>query len=337
MPTFDGGHYFYTGLFPVRLAPERRTDESYTVPSHLLREALASLPNFSEAAGQRRVSPFARSSSTHFVRLAVIDDPAFNGRVSGDAILSAGSDPLVHQPVDLLSRPWLIMTADFDAPDGSAESRDRWAAGLWELMQPELIAVFEQCCEFTLRDELKSTHSKPFKPVQSGDDFAAYLARGQLETTMSFNDYWIIPPPLHDLPKKVMVAVALIPALLFGFAATYLRWAPLHWPRHWLPWEWDWGGLLLVIGATLLGLILGVWLLYNLVMRRGARPFPTAPNSDLKSVLKGLYLQQRLVEFAIEHQESEPDDLHRAFGEFVRKARPDDLDGPTQSRGVLKS
>jgi hypothetical protein len=337
MPTFDGGHYFYTGFFPVRLEPQQRKDGSFTVPSHLLREALAALPNFSEAAGQRRVSPFARCHVTHFVRLAVIDDPAFNGRVSKDAIFGGGGDPLVHQPVDLLSRPWLIVTVDFDAPDGSDQSRDQWASGLWELMQPELVAVFEHCCEFTSREELKSSHKAAFKPVTSGADFAAYLARGQIETTMSFNDYGIDQPPMKDLSIGSLLAVALVPALLFGAVAGWLRWAPLHWPRHWLPWDWDWGGILLAIAACLVGLMLGLWLAYRMLIRRGARPFPRAPSSDLKSALKGLYLQQRLVDFAILHQQSEADDLHRAFGDFIRHVQPGDVESPTQARGVLKA
>ena len=117
MPNLDGGHYFYTGLFPVRLDSVQRPDGSYTVPSHLLREALASLPNFSEASGAIRTSPFARCRSTHFVRLAVIDQPEFNGRDPVDALLQAakGIDLLAHQPVDHFSRAWLMFAADFDA------------------------------------------------------------------------------------------------------------------------------------------------------------------------------------------------------------------------------
>lgn len=345
MPTFDGGHYFYTGLFPIRLEPEKRADGSFTVPSHLLREALAALPNFSEAAGQRRVSPFARCHVTHFVRFAVIDDPAFNGRVSKDAIFGRGGDPLVHQPVDLLSRPWLMMTVDFDVPNGSDKSRDEWAEGLWALMRPELEAVFQYCCEFSIREEVKSRHRGPFKPVQSGADFAAYLARGQLETTMSFNNYGIGGPPLKDVSIRALLALVLLPALLVGIGAAWLRWGPFHWPRRWWPWQWgwdwpwywDWCGALLVLLAAVLGLVVGGWLAYRWIMSRGARPFPTAPDSDLKSVLKGLYLQQRLVAFAIAHQESAPDELHRAFGEFIAHVQPNDVESPTQARGVLKA
>jgi hypothetical protein len=336
MPNFDGGHYFFTGLFPIRLEPEQRKDGSFTVPSHLLREALASLPNFSEAAGQRRVSPFARSDTTHFVRFGVIDEPAFNGRVSADAIFGRGGDPAIAQPVDLLTRPWLVMAADFDVQDASDGARDRWAADLWELMQPELTEIFGYCCEFSTRDDLKSNHRRPFEPVRSGADFAAYLARGQIETTMSFNDYWIKPPPLPDFPISRMLNIIKYPALLFALVAAYLRWWPVH-VASWSPRDWDWVGFLIVAGAALLGAIVGAGIDLLMISRRGARPFPRAPNSDLRSVLKGLYLQQRLVEFAISHQFSEPEQLHRAFGDFLGQVRPDDLNRPTQSRGVLKS
>ena len=48
-------------------------------------------------------------------------------------------------------------------------------------MEPELRAIFRHCHGFT-------------EGRRTGEDFAAYLAKGQIETTMSFNDYWIDPP-----------------------------------------------------------------------------------------------------------------------------------------------
>ena len=70
-------------------------------------------------------------------------------------------------------------------------------------------------------------------------------------------------------------------------------------------------------------------------MARGSRSFPTAPNSDLKSVLKGLYLQQQLVRFAIDQQGAAPADLHAAFAGFLDRTVPADLERPTQPAGVL--
>jgi len=46
---------------------------------------------------------------------------------------------------------------------------------------------------------------------------------------------------------------------------------------------------------------------------------------------------QRLVDFAIKNQGSEPKDLHKAFGEFIGHVQPGNVESPTQSRGVLKA
>lgn len=308
MPNFDGGHYFYTGLFPVKLASVQRPDGSYTVHSHLLREALASLPNFSEAAGAIRTSPFARCRATHFARLAVMDEPEFNGRDPVDALKQAvkGIDLLAHQPADHFSRAWLMFTADFDALDAGA--RDRWAAGLWGLMQSELVAIFAHCDGF---DE-----------VRDGAGFAAFLARGQVETTMSFNDYWAGPPPFPTLSPGAILGTA---------AAAFLILLALGWLVH----RQFGGGWWVWAIAALLGVAAGLWAAFRLVVARGRRPFPAAPDGDLKSVLKGLYLQQNLVRFAIAQQGAAPADLHAAFGEFLARVEPGDVDQPTQSPGVL--
>ena len=308
MPNLDGGHYFYTGLFPVMLDSVQRPDGSYTVHSHLLREALASLPNFSESSGPIRTSPFARSDSTHFVRLAVIDEPEFNGRDPVDALKQAvkGIDLLAHQPVDHLSRAWLMVATDFDAPDAGA--RDLWAAGLWDVMAPELRAIFGHC--------------ERFGEVQDGAAFAAYIGRGQVETTMSFNDYWIKPPPFPSLSLGAIAGtILLVLALFLGLGWFVQRQYGAGW--------WIW------ILAALLGIGAGLWAAYRLVVARGRRPFPTAPDSDLKSVLKGLYLQQNLVRFAIDHQGASPEELHAAFGQFLASAQPANVDEPTQKPGVL--
>lgn len=323
MPNFDGGHYFYTGLFPVALEPVKRKDGSVTVPSHLLRETLASLPNFSQVreavdATRKtdRVSPFARCRSTHFARLAVIDDPAFNGRDPVDAVgnivrglVGKGVDLAVHQPVDHLSRAWLLFAADFDATDELA--RDRWAEGLWQLMQPELKEIFGHCLEF--------------EHVDSPETFAAYLDRGQIETTMSFNDYWIEPMNAPTLSLKAIGAAILGPPLLLGGLVAWWRW-PI-----------GWGDALLILLAVLLGLGVGFFIAYKIVMKRGAKAFPTAPHSDLKSVLKGLLLQQRFTRFAIQQQGVSPEELHAAFGDFLAEVRPENPDHPTQPPGVLHS
>ncbi len=326
MPNFDAGCYFYTGLIPVDLRPTERADKSITSHSHLLREVLAELPNFSPDSRAALPSPFSRCPRTHFARLAVIDDPAFNGRVQKDALVEAatGVDLLLHQPVDHLSRSFLIFAADADAPDGSDASRDAWAKGLWEVMEPELRAIFRHCLGF--------------RSVDSAEKFAGYLADMQIETTMSFHDYWIDPPGLPTLSTKRMGATALLPAVLLAILAGYLRWGPPHWPQRWLwpwQWHWDWPGLLLLLAAALAGLALGVWLLYRMVLRRGAKSYVAPKGGTLPEVLKSLHVQRQFTRFAIAQQGASADDLHMAFGRFVEELQPNEVAAPSQQRGVV--
>jgi hypothetical protein len=319
MPNFDTGTLFYTGLFPVDLRPTRRPDQSITSHSHLLREVLASLPNYSPEDRAALPSPFSRDSRTHFARFAIIDDPAFEGRVSGDALVDAakGVNPLKHQPVDHLSRSWLIFVADADAANGEAGCRDTWARGLWEVMKPELQAIFRHCLGF--------------RSVETAEDFAAYLAKGQIETTMSFHDYWIDPPNLPNLSMARIKWTILGPALLGALAVAWWRW----WPWHWPSWPLDGWGILLVVLGALAGLAIGIWLIVRTISSQGARSWPAGPGADLPSVLKSLHVQREFTRFAIANQVTPPADLHAAFGRFLDEVKPGDVAGPTQKAGVV--
>jgi hypothetical protein len=166
--------------------------------------------------------------------------------------------------------------------------------------------------------------------VDSGDAFASYRAKAHIETTMSFNDYWIDPPNLPLLSVPVMAVIALVPALLLAVVAGYWRWGMPHWPH-----RFDGGGILLVLLAFLIGLAIGVWILIRIISARGAKSYPAGAGSDLPGVLKSLHVQQRFTGFAIEQQAASPADLHAAFGRFIAEVRPDALDGPTQSPGVV--
>jgi hypothetical protein len=311
MPNFDTGTLFFTGFFPVDLRPTRRADGSITSHSHLLREVLASLPNYSQEDRAALPSPFSRDSRTHFARLAIIDDPAFEGRVSGDALLDAarGINPSEHQPVDHLSRSWLIFVADADAAEAGDACRDIWARGLWEVMEPELRAIFRHCLGF--------------RKVETGEDFAAYLAKGQIETTMSFHDYWIDPPNLPDLTMNRIKGTIILPAIIGAVAVAWWRW-PLH--------GWD---FLLVLLGLLVGLAIGIWLIIKTISSRGAKAWPAGKDADLPSVLKSLHVQREFTRFAIANQVAAPDELHAAFGRFIDEVKPADLEGPTQKAGVV--
>ena len=133
-----------------------------------------------------------------------------------------------------------------------------------------------------------------------------------------------------DVQGNILTAYGRLGLVILLAVALFLA---LAW---WIDREYG-GGWLLWVGFGLLGIVAGLWTAYRLIMRRGARPFPTAPDSDLPSVLKGLFLQQKLTRFAIDHQGADPQAHYAAFGKFLSETRPGDLDGPSQPPGVLRS
>lgn len=314
MPNIDGGHYFLTLICPVKLGEVANPDGTVTTHSHILRQELANLPT----AQQSQVtidtglnSPFARCRRTHFLRLVVIDQPMFNGRDPSNPLVNAvtGKNPLVHQPFDVLSRPWLMLSADFDLrtnePDQGLQS---WAEGLWTQSEAEMRAIFAHC------------HG--FDAVADARAFAAYLARCQIETTMSFNDYWPGRPPLASQSIKQLGFAGL--AIAAGIAA--LLWLLLS-PA----------SMLWLLPFAILGLGVGIAAVVARLWMVGSKPFPPAPDSDLKSVLKSLHVQQKFGFFAEAVQGMDDAALHASFAQFLADTRPDDLDSPTQSPGVIRS
>ncbi len=311
MPNIDGRHYFLTILAPVKTGEPVTTDGHVTTHSHLLREELANLPTAQQSPvsiDTGLLSPFARCRRTHFLRLFLIDQPMFNGRNPMDPLLNVivKKDPLVHQPFDVLSRPWLAMSADFDLrPHEPDQGLASWAEGLWTNSEAEIRSIFGHC------------HG--FDDVNSAAAFAAYLKRCQIDTTMSFNDYWPGRPPLKGPTINSLILRAAIPAVLPGLVVLLL------------------GGGWWALPAALAGLAVGTWLVVRFLWTSGAKPFPPAPDSDLPSVLKALHVQQRFAFFAEAVQEMDPAALHRSFGRWLEDVRPADLESPTQAPGVIRS
>lgn len=312
MPNIDGGHYFLTVLAPVITGEPLVADGVVTTHSHLLRQELANCPTAQQSPVSVDTglnSPFARCHRTHFLRFAVIDQPMFNGRDPMNPLVAAvlGKSPLKHQPFDVLSRPWLLMSADFDLranePDQGLRS---WAEGLWVNSEPEMRAVFSHCVGF--------------ETAIDAAGFASWIARCQVETTMSFNDYWPARPPLKGVKLKsllfLVLGLALVGALLFKFTLGSLWWV--------LP------GALLGVAA---GVALSIWMLWS----KGVKSFPAAPDSDLPSVLKALHVQQRFAFFAEAVQGYSPDSVYDSFGQFLRDVRPSDISHSTQPPGVIRS
>jgi hypothetical protein len=316
MPNVDGGHYFLTALLPIGTATIVAADGVARLPVQMLRETLFHLPTARQSAGTRDSplnSPFARNLRTHFARLVVIDDAVYNGRDPENALslALAGKSPLAAQPADQLSAPYLLFSADFDAtPDGSG-GLDSYLDELYATMAEELRSLFRYCVGF--------------QAVTDAVSFRNYIKRCQIETTMPFNDYWIDAPTLPSLSIPLLLG----PAALAGLVALV---AAAAWLLGWRAWPWGCIALAAVAAALLLAL-----LAYGVVLWRGRRPFPTAPQSDLRSVLKALYLQPRFLRFAIDVQGKDDDAVHAAFGRFLADNSPLDLDGPTQSPGVISS
>jgi hypothetical protein len=322
MPTFDGGHYFLTALAPIRTGVVE--DElAKTSPVHALRKCLDLLPTARQTEACHGQSPFARNTRNHFVRLVIIDDVAYNGRVERDTVLAtlSGDNLVVAQPQDHLSRPFLLFAVDFDARSGDASERDSYLAELWNTMGPELRTIFTFCERFDQR-------------VNDAASFARYIADCQLETTMSFNDYYIDPLDLPSWPitpfKQAGIAAA-------GVLAIGLVLSLLNWVFNWAP---GYGFWLTLIGLVALALVAGA--AYWTVTEAGKKPFPAAPDSDLPTVLKSLYLQRAFSRFAIDNQwlsvatdAASAQKLHDHFAAFISDNRPSDRNFPTQPPGVI--
>jgi hypothetical protein len=313
MPNIDGGHYFLTTFAPIRTEPMMGTAGNLVSPTASLRELLATLPSGAQSPfcdSSPQPSPFSRCRRTHLARFVVLDQPAFNGRDPGNAIVESAlkKDLLVARPVDILPCSWLIFAADFDPGDAAAhDALADYLIQLWSLMGDELRAIYRHC------------HG--FETIESGQDFARYIARCQIETTMPFNDYWTGGPPLPTISPAKIGAVSLAATALIAWGLVRILGLSLGWLGLTIP---------LAIGGVLYGA-------FRYITARGLRPFPTAPNSDLPTILKALYLQQRFAHFAVQSQSLDPQTLHAAFGDFVALQQPRDIAAPTQAPGMVRS
>ena len=323
MPTFDGGHYFLTVLVPIRTDT---VDDGFakTSPVHALRKRLDMLPTAAETPACRGgQSPFARNKRNHFARFVIVDDVAYNGREQGGTISSLRDNLLVAQPQDHLSCPFLLFAAEFDAGSGADTERDSYLAELWNTMGDELRHIFRFCQDF--KDKVTDEIS-----------FAKYLADCQIETTMSFNDYYVdsvddllIRPAQRYLLGAIVIALGLFVALCLAVVKFFMPLLESHLGH--------------ALALTLLGasaLVVLVLAVYAAVMVAGSRPFAPAPDSDLPTVLKALHLQRAFTRFAIDNQMQAADaasaqQLYDGFAAFIDDNRPNDLNIPTQAPGVI--
>lgn len=332
MPNFDTGHYFLTTLAPIKQGATKGLRGNLVSYRQNLRDTLAVLPTALQTPATQRIgfnSPFSRNLRTHLCRFVVIDDVIYNGRTRSDAVVNAlsGRDPIVPKEVDRLNRAYLMFAADFDAVHKEGDPlpaslnrseqdavRDAYARRLWETMAMELREIYGNC--------------EGFDGVNDAEGFVDYLRRCQVETTMPFNDYWIKPPKLNELPVTMLLALLIVPVVPVLFALLGLLFGTDGIP--FLGWSIStslWGGLVATGVAW--------WLALRLVLANGNKPMPPGEYADLSSVLKSLYLQQKFSQFMIDQQGASDGDLHAAFGRFLEEHQPANKLTPSQPPGVI--
>ena len=344
MPNFDTGHYFLTVLAPIKNGTVVAHDGQTISNRENIRSMLALLPTALQSWATEKIklnSPFSRSLRTHFLRMFVLDNVVYNGRTKTNAVVSRlkGENMLIPQKVDVLSTAYLVMTVDFDAvlTDGdqlpakltNAEQdqvRDAYCKDLWQKTRIDLIAIFENCVGF--------------EDINTGDQFADYIRQCQVETTMSFNDYWHKKPKLKSLPVKSLLnlikttlILAVVGLVCWIVGVTHLpliNKIPYIGKFLNIPSVWAFfGGLLASLAVIGFG--------YILTMRRGRLPMPPGDLADLPSILKSLYLQQMFTPFAIKAQVASAEELHKNFEAFIEKHEPENKMSPTQKPGVIRS
>jgi hypothetical protein len=329
MPTFDGGHYFLTALVPIR------TDDvddglAVTSPVHALRKRLDMLPTAAATPAHRGGRcPFTHNKRNHFARLVIIDDVAYNGREPGNKFSALFANLTVAQPQDHLSCPFLLFAVDFDAKSGADAERDGYLAELWNTMGGEVRDIFRFCQGF---------HGR----VTDAASFAKYIADCQLETTMSFNDYYIgsvkdllIKPAQKYLGVAGVIAAVVVLGLigiLYLLGSAFLGQPGVSPFWH--------AVILTLLCAVAIGIVLVT--VYMTILVAGSRPFAAAPDSNLPTVLKALHLQRAFTRFAIDNQmdaasnsAASAQKLYDDFAKFIAVNDPNNLDHPTQDPGVI--
>jgi hypothetical protein len=321
MPTFDSGRCFLTVLLPIKAMEVVNRDGICCSPVHMVRHELAVLPTARQSPitmKSNKNSPFTRNPNTHFARFVVIEDVVFNGRMPTNAIRDQ-KDRTIGRPVDYLPCPYLLFTADFDAPNGSQQELRAWLQSVWTDMRGDLEPILKHCHGYA-------------GSAGTADSFADYIIGHQIETTMPFNDYWPGIPPLKSISVPLLIAAAIATALGTG-AALYRLASYVGWPRF----LWPWLYCAEVVAIVLLAIAGGAYVAYRWVMWHGGKPFPMAPHSDLPTVLKSLYLQRQTIQFAIDMQGKDEQTLYEAFGAFLKEHRIHDTSAKTQKPGVISN
>ncbi len=364
MPNIDSGSYFLTAFFPIRHFPAGDTPYvEYTtadnqvmrlLPFQDLRHTLSVMRTAHQGPatfwdGEKNgvkirsnvPCQFAGNLRTHFTRFFVIDNAVYNGRnpsnVISDTIINIAQTKLKNvpvinrfigkpsslldaQPVDQLSHPYLAWFTDIDAPNGTEEDLDTYLEELWGQMKDKLTEIFQHCHGFD-------------KENMDAAKFVKFVRKGQIETVMPFHDYWNEPPALgtflqkgHSMATKTVGLAGAIATIVtfFGLVIHFFNWL-----------FFNAGGTSWWLVFFLISLLITIYVVYRDIMNFGQLPFAKAPKSSLPWVLKSLYLQQKLVDFAGQNQSGDAEKLHENFGKFLSEHQPKNEFEPTQPAGTI--
>lgn len=329
MADLDSGHIFMTTFAPIKNASIGNAN--HTSFEQNVRIALAKLPTAMQTPATQTGmnSPFARNKRNHLTRMFVLDDAVYNGREGQNALVGTikGVNTVVPEHVDQLNCAYLVFAADIDAitrdgaplptnltEDEQKDVRAAYARELWQTMELEIQNIYSNCVGF--------------EDVDTADDFAAYLEKCHVETTMPFHDYYLELPKFHLLPTKPLVAAVAIPAII-AVVALLLR--ILGWLSvPFLGWSTLWTFVIALALTVLIG-----YLAVQYVYRNGEKPLAPGEYDDLPSVLKSLYSQQKFATFVVDNQGASAADLHANFAHFLKQNKPSDRTSPTQIPGVI--
>lgn len=223
---------------------------------------------------------------------------------------------------------YLLVLIDFDSPDGSRESVERYLVDLWSSMQNEWIAILNHCRDFVqskdrqvasyldliLRHEVEAVF--PYAIYRWGADRANRWqpSLGRFSSPGSGNRTGLlvgcIGVPILELALALLLLMFCGPSLLVD------------------PW---------FVGIALFALAMKPIVLQHF-LRRANEPWSAASGADLQSVLKALFLQSSFLEMVERSQARYSQDspsLLAHFRQYVEANRPNDLHGPTLRAGAI--
>ncbi len=335
MPDLDSGHIFLTTFAPIKNS--NTNEESRLSFEQNVRVSLAKLPSALQSPATLETglnSPFSRNKRNHLTRMFVLDNAVYNGRTNQSALagLLPGGKKAGRQKVDALNAPYLVFCAEIDAitKDGDPlpttltneeqrAVRAAYAIELWQTMELELQDIYSNCYGF--------------ENVDTAEQFAEYLEECHVETTMPFHDYYLELPAFHVLPYKPLLAAVALPAIVAILALLGRLFDILTLP--YLGWSTFWTFIVALVLTAVIVVLAIKYAISNGEKSLAPARYGDETIDDLQSVLKSLYIQQNFADFAIKHQGSSADKLHKDFGAFLKKHRPSDRSGPSQNPGEI--